>query len=353
MNFIGVDNFIKVFMTKRINLYKESLERVNSFKLVDTRNLGGRIQNAIRADLKVVEDLSFYENIFILYKTHTDHLIRGLLKILKAPLKKNDGESQRNAEREKNRLINRYIETVNTYVPRELLEFINISDPEKTMVTGSICENCGNTVSFMKEFDVVICKVCFNEVVRLVFNNYSYSTTSGKCHYDRLTHFKECIKQYQCKQNTFINPEVYTKMDKALITSGIIDGSVTDKKERYKKLTKAHISYFLKELGFNKYYDDYNLIYCTMTGSKPRDISHLENKLYEDFTSISEAYSTLVNDNERKNFINIQFILYKLLLKHGEKISLDDFASMKNTENKMERDKLCKAIFNHLGWTYP
>lgn len=352
MNFIEVDNFIKVFMSKRVKQYNESLEKVKLLSSVDTSKLGGRLQRAIESDIKIINDLSFYENIFMLYKTNTDHLIRDLLKILKAPLRKNDTKAQKNADREKNRLINQYIETVITFIPYDLFEHITLSDAENTSVNGNICENCGNSSLFMKESDIIICKVCFNEVIRLVFNNCSYSMVGGKCHYDRLTHFKECIKQYQCKQNTFINPEVYSKIDKALITSGIIDDNVKEKSKRYKKVTKSHISYFLKELGFSKYYDDYNLIYCTMTGTKPKDISHLENKLYEDFTKISEAYSVIMNDNERKNFINIQFILYKLLLRHKEKISIEDFGAVKSQDKKMDREKLCKEIFVHLGWEY-
>lgn len=82
------------------------------------------------------------------------------------------------------------------------------------------------------------------------FNNRLYNLNISKCNYDRTGHFKEYLKQYQGKQNTFVSPNVYKDLEDTLVSNGFIctDNSV-DKKMRYKNVTKSHIYYFLLKLS--------------------------------------------------------------------------------------------------------
>ncbi len=58
--------------------------------------------------------------------------------------------------------------------------------------------------------------------------------------------------------------------------------------------------FFLKELGYTKHYEDTILIHYTLTGKRPDNIEHLEEKLMADFDKLTEQYDLLFKDIERK-----------------------------------------------------
>lgn len=354
MNFMEIDNTITLYLYNNIELYQNAVERYNNYKEIDPSNVGGRLYNDILRDLKFIEELKFSENILVLYKKQTSGLMSNFLKIMKTPIKKDNLFELKMAEKNKKKILHDYLSIIKTCIPHEVFNNLNLWDENSIDLSANYCENCGNKISFIKENDVLICGVCFAEVIKMAYyNNRSYNVTVNKCNYDRMIHFKECIKQYQGKQNTFISPDVYTNIENALYTNGIIGDPSLDRTTRFQNVKKNHIMYFLKELGYSKHYDDYALIHCNMTNKKPNDISYIEDKLIADFEKISEKYLTLnSNLTERKNFINIQFILYCLLIKHNHKFDKEDFSIIKSIDGKIERDKRCKNIFESLGWDY-
>lgn len=347
MNFIEIDNFITTFLLKNIETYNNSIERMKIYSNVDLERIGGRIHNDIVNDLKIIDELKFSENILNLYKTKTNSIIKNFIKILKTPIQNNNLKQLEEAEKQKKHLSNLYLYTIKICIPYEILQKLLIL--EETILNVNYCDNCENTEEFIKDNDILICKVCFSEIIKMAYyNNRSFNYNGSiKCNYDRLSHFKECLKQYQGKQNTYINPKVYENIKIALLNNGIIKNY----NEIPTKVNKTHIIYFLKELGYTKHYDDYILIHYNLTGIKPDDISHIEDKLTNDFIKISEKYMELFN-KKRKNFIFMKFFLYILLIKHEYKFNEEDFQSVKSTEKKTERDKICKEIFNSLGWAF-
>ena len=52
-------------------------------------------------------------------------------------------------------------------------------------------------------------------------------------------------------------------------------------------VNQRHILLFLKELGYNKYYEDVVYIYNKVTGKEIPEISHLENDLMLNFDTIT------------------------------------------------------------------
>lgn len=352
MNFIDVDNFISIFLHKNVELYKSAKKRLAVYSKVNIDALGGRIAEDIRKDIKLIKELEFSENILILYKSKTTALVKNFLKIMKTPINKDALEAIKNADRKKRNILHEYLDAIKMYIPYEIIEKLNVYDENSVEMTINYCENCENTEDFIKEHDILICKVCFSEVIKMAYyNNRSYNVNVSKCNYDRISHFKECLKQYQGKQNTFISPVVYADIEHALVIHGIISSNKNEK-NRFKNVKKTHIMYFLKELGYSKHYDDYILIYSNLIGEKLNDISFLENELINDFEQISEKYTLLFNNAYRKNFINIQFILYKLLMKHNYNFDNDDFLTVKSVDKKMERDNICRTIFESLNWEY-
>lgn len=351
MNFIDIDNFITSYLSKHIRFYNSIKETKQIYESIDLKNLGGKICLDIQKDLKLMDELQFYENILFLYKSKTGDLIKNFIQILKTPIRK---DVLKETEIKKKKILNTYLNTIKLCIPYTIFEKLNVTDENSVDVNFNYCENCENTEDFIKENDVLICKKCFSEVIKMAYyNNRSYNLNASKCNYDRISHFKECLKQYQGKQNTFINPKVYSDIENALYINQMIvkDDSLT-KLEKFKGIKKSHITYFLKELGYTKHYDDYILIHSNLTGQRTNNISHLEDALISDFEKISEKYSELYNSAERKNFINIQFILYQLLIKYNYKFDPEDFPNIKSTDKKIERDKICMEIFKSLNWKY-
>ena len=177
---------------------------------------------------------------------------------------------------------------------------------------------------------------------------------SAKYTYDRKVHFKDCINQYQGKQNVNILQEVYTKLTKQFELHGLLIKS-NIKKVIFEKISRKHVFLFLKELGYAKHYEDIILIHYNLTGKTPDNISHLEPKLLEDFDLLVSQYDKKYKKNKklsRKNFINTHYVLYQLLRRHKYPCKKSDFNILKSNERKSFHDKICKELFKDLGWNF-
>eukprot|EP00122_Pirum_gemmata_P006588 Pgem_evm5s6026 len=204
----------------------------------------------------------------------------------------------------------------------------------------------------------------------------------SKYSYDRQIHFKECIRKYQGKQ--IIDSKILHQIDEMFKKHDLIDYTKTSH-ERYKKVTKSHITMFLRETGNVKYYDDVNFIYKHFTGNQGHDISHLENILIEDFKILAKMYDQkFCNDDEldmqptseylqhyqNKNNIesctSLESDMSESLTddtlhnnnkpspQHKKTISVDceksDFNLLKTTERRIRHDELIKDFFQELNW---
>jgi hypothetical protein len=117
------------------------------------------------------------------------------------------------------------------------------------------------------------------------------------------------------------------------------------------KITKEHITLFLKETGFSKHYEDVVLIHATLTGKPAPDISHLENDLIYDFDVLTDIYDKKYkNASDRKNFINTQYVLYQLLRRHKYPCRKEDFNILKTIDRKYYHDVVCAELFQQVGW---
>lgn len=349
MDVIKIDNYITVVLNKRIELYNNIKHYKAIYdKVLKNPNLGGNLYLGIKSDLNYIQELMFSENILFLYKNKTNKIIKDYITIMRTPIKNNTSNYYEN---KKNLILKDYLNEIKLCIPYEFFSNISSEDISIEETYENYCENCENKEEFIKEGEILVCKKCFSEIIKMAYyNNRAYNLSVSKCSYDRISHFKECLKQYQSKQNTFIHPSVYLNLENALYNHRIIGDE--NQKNRFSVVKKSHIMYFLKGLGYTKHYDDCILIHTNLTGNKPNDISHLEDDLISDFSKISETYTLLYNNLERKNFINIQYILYLLLLKHNHVIDPEDFLSINIANKKVDRDQICLKIFETLGWEY-
>lgn len=261
---------------------------------------------------------------------------------------------------EKNKIDNTLIQSI--YL--EFIKLIQSTTPTYIHIDSipdKACKTCNQMIEkIVDTTNTIACMNCGTEQESLKFT-FSYKDTdriniSTKYTYDRRLHFKECINQFQGKQNSSIKQEVYDKLVEQLILHGLV---LEDKnlplKERFKNVTKNHISIFLKEINCAHHYEDLNLIYHNITGKDLDDISHLESFLMNDFDKLSKLYDEeyiKTKKISRKNFINTQYVLYQLLKRHKYPCIKTDFTFLKTIERKSFHDEVCSDLFKKLGWNF-
>jgi hypothetical protein len=195
-----------------------------------------------------------------------------------------------------------------------------------------LIKKCDNILCDSKEFvvnpeqNVEICRKCGSQkegsYKSLNYKDLSRVNMSNKYFYERRVHFKDCINQFQGKQNSVVDDKVYADIERQLDLHGLLNSVTSEmssqeaKLKRFERVTKEHIALFLKETGHSKHYEDTVLIYHKLTGKDVPDISHLEVKLMEDFDLVSEAYDKLFKFTglvERKSVINTNYCFFQLL----------------------------------------
>ena len=213
-------------------------------------------------------------------------------------------------------------------------DFVYIDYVEYSPEKSDQCE-CGSN-KFEITNGTSICECC-GIVNSLPWSQSSFKDTDRvNIHqtykYEKKSHFKEGVRQFQGKQNKVIDPSVYTKADTWLLMHNLLVKDAETKKEKYSKVTKDHIRIFLAqskktEENLTKHYEDIHLIHSNLTGVPLHDISHLEEKLYYQFDLIVEAFESM--DINRSNLLNSQFILKKLLQYNGYNVDSNDFPDLK------------------------
>jgi hypothetical protein len=230
------------------------------------------------------------------------------------------------------------------------------SSSPSSLTSSSYCSGCGRLLIDFEiiNYEVVVCACgCENSAPKesTSYRDIDRVTISGKYVYDRRVHFRECLAQYQGKENCTVAPEVIDALIEQFKHHNLLIAS-DDEKEKFKNITKKHVSMFLKELGISKHYDNVNLIHSLITGVPADDISHLENALMEDFVTLTDLYERKFRNDTRKNFINTEYVLYQLLIKYKHKCRADDVAVFKSADRKLNHDDICRTLFEELGWNF-
>ena len=235
-----------------------------------------------------------------------------------------------------------------------------VSNNNKSPIKKKECKKCKSTQELVyNEFtNVEICEFCGTQEEKSYksscYKDITRVNISNKYTYERRVHFKDCINQYQGKQNSTIDDKVYKDLETQLELHRIIPVDQTLAK-RFSDVTKEHILLFLKETGHSKHYEDIVLIYHKLTGKKIDDISAIEDALMEDFDKISNVYDQkfkFTGKIDRKSFINTQYVLFQLLRKHKYPCKRTDFNMLKTLDRKSFHDEVVKEIFEHLNFNF-
>jgi hypothetical protein len=349
---------------KNLEKYKKNLSELE----LTLKNCG-EVQNSSIMDLKksigrLTERINNIENNvdYHEYLSKTEEILSVYRELLKKPAvvsfmntgKDKDKEDDKTSE-EMRIIQKKYLKIAEKYKRIE-----NIKNKKRSPINTKLkCVNCGNKKDFVIEDIYYVCTNCYAQdnipqSLSSSFKDTDRINITAKYTYDRKVHFKDCINQYQAKQNCTIEDKVYKDIEEALEKNKLVDSSYErGDKRRYRNVKKENIYMFLKDMGHSKNYENLNLIHHVITGIKPPDISHLEEKLLNDFDLIVETYDKLFkNKVERVNFISTQHVLYQLLLKHKHPCKKEDFISLKTIDRQIFHDNITGAIFSHLNWNY-
>ena len=338
--------------------FKEESEKLVEYqeKLLDLKktlkmpNLQFRLIKIIEKNIAhLLEKIKNINNINF-YLADTTHLLEKYKQILQTPVKLTFIGRSNIDNKEKNDVISKYL-----YIAQKYSD-VNIEIPTKD--SNIICNNCVNKKSFdILDESIYICLVCGSQQ-EIFLHTSNYKDTdriniSAKYTYDRKIHFRDCINQYQGKQNSSIDPQVYIKLIDQLQKHHLLVGDEnTEKEVRFKNITKEHIHIFLKELEYTKHYENVNLIHYQLTCKKPDDISHLQDSLLNDFDILADLYDKKFKNKagfDRKNFINTQYVLYQLLIRYKHICKKEDFTMLKTIDRKSFHDDVAKSCFEELN----
>lgn len=358
---------------KKLRKYREKLVELDKTRKTDgipvtalneiDRNISSLTEKI--NNISLCQDQNFY-------LSETTQLLERYREILKVPQKisfcrvKTDGKTssdekhEKSDRKEKNKIIAEYLKIAQKYCPE-----IHTGPCQNYSGNGKeykslklVCNNCPNKKDFIIDENCYICPDCYSQQ-ELLQNVTSYKDAdrvniSTKYTYDRKVHFRDCINQYQGKQNCSIDQKVYDDLEDIFDRHHLLIGDKTTRKEdRFSRITKEHIIMFLKELEYNKHYENVFLIHYNLTGKKPDDISYLEEKLIADFDLLLETYDTHFKHMvDRVNFISTQFVLYQLLQKHHHPCKKEDFVTLKTIDRKEFHDTICGELFAKNGWNY-
>lgn len=352
LDILSIDAEIRKRLEQEVSRLPQLRERLRELETtLESKNLKERLRDPlleshkqIQEQVQDLEDNSRYN----FYVSETSELLKRYREKLRTPVKLSFVKKVVHKDEEKEKIVQDYL--------RIASEYTNMCLRAPQVPKTPKCKRCGNEKDFdIADDDVFVCTNCSAEQKDMgrtsSYNDIDRVNVSSKYEYERKVHFRDCMKQYQGKQNCSIQPEVYTGLEEEFRQHHLLVDS-KDKYTRFSRITKAHILMFLKELGFTKHYGNVHLIHYTLTGKKPDDIGHLEDVLLRDFDTLSELYDKEYGHIDRKNFINTQYVLCQLLYRHRHRCNEEDFTILKTIERKAFHDEVGQTLFQKLGWNH-
>jgi hypothetical protein len=221
-----------------------------------------------------------------------------------------------------------------------------IFDYDKYAFQSDVCGWCNNGEMVAVESEgILVCNRCSNFTVYYVESDKpSYKEPPKEASfyaYRRINHFREILAQVQAKETTQIDSSIIASIKNQIRKERITLDQFTDTKAKE----------ILKKLGYNKYYEHIPFIKEKL-GIKPPVMSpELEDTLCNLFMETQGPYARFCPD-ERVNFLNYYYTIYKLCELLGQTQYLPYFPMLKDRDKRIEQDEIWKKICNELNWEF-
>lgn len=202
------------------------------------------------------------------------------------------------------------------------------------------CDNCDIEKTYHPSEGSFICEECGDMTDIIIDEDFVIKDIS--C-YHRSGRLKECLNQFQAKENADIEEWVYQEIIKELDKKRIKD---------YSSLNSNLIREILRKLKLTNYYDNVTFIINKLNNIPAPKISHsLEKKLLFMFGMIEDIWA-IVKPKNRKNMLSYPYILHKLCELLEEDELLPSFPLLKSHDVLREQDIIWKKICKKLNWEF-
>lgn len=350
--------------TKKLDFHKQRLDDIESELDTTNDDPDGRLTYRQRVKLqderddliKKIDDLET-NNMIAEYMCISQKIITDYMKLIIVPINVSffGGKStvQNHDTAKKEILLEKFLDVAKRYLP--------IKTFKQEIQKKHTCD-CGNSSEFTQTENTVTCDECGIErniyTIHTNFKDVDRVNLSQKYKYDKKTHFRDTMNQYQGKQNKKIDNKVYSRCEdwfrrhNLLVDTKGMEGTESELfYKRHSKITKGHIYMSLSETENTSYYEDVNLIHNYFTGIPCPDISFIESELNDDFDKVASAYEQ-IKDVDRTNFLNGQYVLYQLLRRRKIKVNESDFHKLKTRERLLEHDSIWTLVCLAAEWSY-
>lgn len=288
------------------------------------------------------------------YLLETLPILEKYKKHLETPIKINfSGRTKTAPEVDNSEMINDYLQIAIKYITEfEGFDITNLhKDPKQA------CEICASNKIVVDNL-FIICEECGHEKEAYQKQSSdSVKPVTQKYIEERKAHFRDCMNQFQGKQNSRVDDKVFRDLENEFVKRKIlIGGPETPRNERYKNVKFDHIMTFLKELGLDKQYDNAKYIYSVLTGAKCPDLSEIEDQVLNDFDTLINMYIKKYKYEgklERKSFLSVQYLLMAILKKNKFPCDKEDFINiLKTNDRKAFHDDIARVLFTELSWNF-
>lgn len=319
------------------------------------------------------EFLEFYQNLKrLILKKHNlesgnlqstyEKLTCGLLQeykqILNTPLKTSflaskKARTENGSEKRKREIVEGYLKIASDFTDLQYIPEIPISSGDKY-----VCP-CGNGNDFEVREGVTICENCGVETetisIQSSFRDIDRINTHTKYKYEKSFHFREAIAQFEGKQNKYIDPSIYARIDEWAKRHNLLHMECENRKERYRDMTKSHLRLMFsesKDKTLTDHHEDIHLIFSELTGNPCPDISHLKERLNNWFDLIEQAFYASP-DIGRTNILHGPFLLAKFLRMCNYPVTADDFPGLKTLTRQQDHETLFTYLCAKAGLNHP
>ena len=187
------------------------------------------------------------------------------------------------------------------------------------------------------------------------FRDIDRINTHTKYKYEKSFHFREAIAQFEGKQNKYIDPSIYARIDEWAKKHNLLHLECENRKERYRDMTKSHLRLMFsesKDKTLTDHHEDIHLIFSELTGNPCPDISHLKERLNNWFDLIEQAFYASP-DIGRTNILHGPFLLAKFLRMCNYPITADDFPGLKTLTSQQDHETLFTYLCAKAGLNHP
>lgn len=311
-------------------------------------------------------NLFLYLDIYDLYNNYTQHLNT---QITMSFINKNDNILNTLHKYKSLQYIKEIISITQLHTS---FEYYQLMDKELFSTDTSVYCVCCNNIEWKMESKYLVCIFCGYKKHKLNLTSISFldidriNLPTKHQTYNRKLQFDEDINKFEGKYSSRISDKMIIKIKHLLIENSITtNNKCIDIERQLFYITKKELIKYIQFFdNFKELINEINYIYYKITGIYTHDLTHIREKLNQDFETLSELYDSIFKKKNtnifipsnlkvgRKNFINRQIVLYHLLHKHNYYCKLNDFNLSKTIDRQIFNDNMCKFLFEHLGWNF-